>query len=347
MILLILDTIALASASVGAFAGVRAISNIDAEKEKFKKISSLYDETFRELEGDLIFTKNLIEQYNQLRQDTISNTEKIFIFFDKNIDKIKNLHPSELSIQQIQECKNTFNEIKQSLIIDTNPVDSLKSSYYLTNLTNPVKLAVEEIISHNLSVKQTNNSTRNCLSKSSMRIIAGSTIILSLLASANIAVSPAVLITGFILTRLQEEALIQVREYESEVNTGIDKINLTKDLMLKIRQQISESMKKLKFLNDAMNEFLATDNIAGFTHEATQVASKLAYCAPVAHELKIFIPLVKSLVEMFIPKILDYEGKLKNVALGIKDNHDDRRFLLGLDEVINIKLERELLNSII
>ncbi|MDZ8226838.1 MULTISPECIES: hypothetical protein [unclassified Nostoc] len=37
MILLILDTIALASASVGAFAGVRAISNIDVEKEKFKK----------------------------------------------------------------------------------------------------------------------------------------------------------------------------------------------------------------------------------------------------------------------------------------------------------------------
>ncbi|MEH2108040.1 hypothetical protein [Nostoc sp.] len=109
MILLILDTIALASASVGAFAGVRAISNIDAEKEKFKKISSLYDEAFRELEVDLIFTKNLIEQYNQLRQNTIFNTEKTFILFDKNIEKIKNLHLSELSIQQIQECKNTFN----------------------------------------------------------------------------------------------------------------------------------------------------------------------------------------------------------------------------------------------
>ncbi|MEH2258935.1 hypothetical protein [Nostoc sp.] len=346
MILLILDTIALASASVGAFAGVRAISNIDAENEKFKEISSLYDEAFRELEVDLIFTKNLIEEYNQLRQNTISNTEKIFIFFDKNIEKIKTLHPSELSIQQIHECRNTFNEIKQSLLIEANPVDSLKKSSDVIYLTNPVKLAVQEILSHNLSIKQANKSTKNFLSKSSMNTIAGSMIIFSLLASANIAMSPGVLITGFILTRLHEKAFIQVREYESEVNIGINKINFSKDLILEIRQRVSKSMKKLKSLNDSMNEFLATDNIASFTHEATQVASELAYYAPVASEVKIFIPLMKSLVEMFIPKILDYEGKLKNVSLSIKENYD-RSFLLGLDEIKNINLERELLNSMI
>nr|MDZ8122714.1 hypothetical protein [Nostoc sp. CmiVER01] len=272
---------------------------------------------------------------------------KFFSFFDENFEKIKKLNPSEFSINQIQECKNTFNEIKQDLLIDANHIDYLKNSYGVIHLANPIKLAVQEIISNKLSIKQANNYTRDCLSKSSMNTIAGSMIILSLLASANIAVSPAVLITGFILTRLQEEALIQVREYESEINAGINKINLAKDLMLKIKQEISKSMKKLKSLNDAMNEFLATDNIAAFTHKATQAASRLAYSAPVAHEFKIFIPLIKRLVEMFIPKILDYEGKLKNVTLGIKDNHDDRSFLLGLDEIINIKLEQELLNSMI
>ncbi len=347
MILLILDTIALASASVGAFAGVRAISNIDAEKEKFKKISSLYNEAFRELEVDLIFTKNLIQEYNQLRQDIIYNAGKFFSFFDENIEKIKKLNPSELSINQIQECKNTFNEIKQYLLIDANHVDSLKNSYGVIHLANPVKSAVQEIISNNLSIKQANNYTRDCLSKSSMNTIAGSMIILSLLASANIAVSPAVLITGFMLNRLQDKALIQVIEYESEVNIAINKINLAKDLMLKIRQEIQDSMKTIKSLNDSINEFFFTDKMAVLTNGATDFASGFASgLAQGDNRFKIAIFLIESLSKMFMPKILDYEGKLKNVALSIKENYD-RSFLLGLDEIINIKLERELLNSMI
>jgi hypothetical protein len=346
MILLILDTIALASASVGAFAGVRAISNIDAEKEKFKKISSLYDEAFRELEVDLIFTKNLIQEYNQLRQSTISNTEKVFTFFDENIEKIKSFNSSEILIEQIQECKNTFHEIKQYLLIDTNSVDSLKNLHGVIHLVNPVKLAAQEILSHNLSIKETNRYTRSFLSKSSMNTIGGSMIILSLLASANIVVSPAVLITGFILTRLLEKTYIQVREYESELNAVINEINLTKGLMLQKRQEIHESMKSFKSLNDSINELLFTTDIANISHGVTQLASELAPIAPVDDRLKKAIPLIGLLLEKFISKISDYEGKLKNVTFSIKDNYS-RSFLLGLDEIINIDLERELLNVMI
>lgn len=343
MILLILDTIALAGAFVGAFAGARAISNIDTEKEKFKKISSLYDEAFQDLKADLMSTKKLIQEYSQLRQDTISNTENIFHFLDENIPEIKKLHSSELSIQQIQECKNAFHEIKQYLAVDTNTVESLNNCYGITHLANPIKLAVQKIVSHDLRIKQAITPVRNCISKSSINTIGASIIIFSLLASANIAVSPAVLITSFILHRLQEKYLIQLKEYESEINAAIVKINSTQDLMLKTREKISESMKKLKSSNDSLNEFIFTANMVNFTRQTTQFASELVPYAPVDNTIKRAIPLIKFLAEKFIPKILDYEGKLKNATLSIKEN-SERSFLLGLDEITNINLERELLN---
>ncbi|MGH1396132.1 MAG: hypothetical protein ACRAVC_19190, partial [Trichormus sp.] len=62
--------------------------------------------------------------------------------------------------------------------------------------------------------------------------------------------------------------------------------------------------------------------------------------------LKIGINLVKRFLDNFMPKILNYEAKLRNLTSNLKEK-DARRLLLGLDEIINIHFDQNLVKFMI
>ncbi|MBD2362122.1 hypothetical protein H6G36_13165 [Anabaena minutissima FACHB-250] len=348
MISLMLGVICLVIACTGAFLGARTIADINITKENFTSCQYLHDKSFKELDADLKFTKSRVQEYSQIRKDTISNTENIFKFLDENVTNNKQLAMSnEISIQQIQQCKDTFDEIKQYIINEANSSDFLKSFYGATHLANSLKLEFQDLLKQNISLKQADKTTSNHLKNYSRMIFVGSVIILCLLAFANITVSPAVLITSVILNRLQNKAFRQVSEYESEVNNMITKIDAVKDLMIQIRQEIYESVDSLKSLNDSINEFKSTVQISNTTNQVTNAADfAVKYLSGVDPRFKIGVHLIKTFLDNFMLKILDYEAKLKSLTLNLKGK-DARRLLLGLDGIININFDQKLVSFMI
>ncbi|WP_427157560.1 hypothetical protein ACQFX9_18560 [Aliinostoc sp. HNIBRCY26] len=348
MIALFLGVISLVIACTGAFLGARTIADIDMTNEKFTSCQYLHDKSFKELDVDLKFTKSSVQEYSQICKDTISNTENIFKFIDENITNNKQLvMSSEISIQQIQQCKDTFDEIKQYIVDDANSVDTLKKCYGATHLANPLKLEFKDLLDQNISLKQADKTTSNHLRKYSMMVLTGSMIILCLLTFANITVSPAVLITSVILNRLQNKAFRQVSEYESDVKNVITKIDAVKDLMIQIRQEIDESVDSLKSLNDSINDFKSTVQISNTTNQVTNAADfAVKYLPGVDPGFKKGVHLIKTFLDNFMLKILDYEAKLKSLTLNLKEK-DARRLLLGLDGIININFDQKLVSFMI
>lgn len=336
MMQLLLSTFAVGSASLGAFAGARAIFNINETKENFKNQEKLYDAAFQRFNDELNHTKKLAENYIQLRCEVISIIERLVkVLKHNNV----NIHQSESSIQPFQELEKML----------ASNVDWEAEYESIVTVTNSIKTAVKEVITQKIAVKENNHITLNLINKCAITLASGGVLIGSLLAYGQLAVSPVVLISGFLIKRELDKTATKVTEYESEVNTAIAKIDSTKNFMQQLRQKISDGINNLQSLHESIDELINSHQLAIFVRHKPQEASAwLPYIISlvdnngIAENVQNLIPAIEVFVNALTDKILDPEGKLNHINVSIKENYRNP-FLVGIDEIAALNIEQYLI----
>ncbi|MBD2505240.1 hypothetical protein [Anabaena azotica] len=354
MLSLILSIVALISASTGALASARAIGNMYEPEEMFKKITNFYENAFNELENNLKYTNKLVEKHSQIRHETLSNIKDIETIIQvlKEIitqDK-QNILKYEFLSQNLEENANILNNIKSYMSKNT----SVDSYYADNNLVNPIKIALQNLSSQYLDIQKIGNTTINSLRKYSISIHTGGIIIGTLLSLGNIAVSPAVIIAGFFLNRQLGKAFIKVKEYESEVDSAIFQINSARQLVKNVQQKISDSIINLQSYNELITQLVLdynqqiynyqkAENIQKLVNMADQGATALQpFCSPQIGATAKFITTILKMIPLASLFKLPTLNLIKISSFTQK--RYERLFLVGLEEITKIKLERELLD---
>lgn len=336
MLQLFLSTFAVGTASLGAFAGARALFNINETKENFKNQEKLYDGAFQKFNDELDDTKKLAENYIQLRCEVISIIERL----------VKVLKHNHLNINQSETSIQPFQEIEGMLACN---VDSQAEYESIVSLTSSIKAAVKEVISQKIAVQENNHITLNLLNKCAISLASGGVLIASLLAYGRIAVSPVILISGFLIKRELDKAAIKVTEYESEVNTAIAKIDSTRNFMQQLSQKISDGINNLQSLHESIDELINSHQLAIFVRHKPQEASawlpyliSLVDSNGIAENMQNLIPAIEFFVNALTDKILDTEGKLNHIHVSIKEKYRNP-FLVGIDEIAALNIEQYLI----
>ncbi|BAY25675.1 hypothetical protein NIES2100_54810 [Calothrix sp. NIES-2100] len=336
MLQLLLSTFALGSASLGAFAGVRAISNIDKTKKNFKNQEKLYDAAFQTFNDELNLTKNLAENYIKLRCEVLYIIERL----------VKVLKHNNVNVNSSESSLQPFPEFAEML---ANNVDSGAEYESVMNLTNSLKTAVKEVIYQKITAQKNYTLTLNLVNNGAISLTGGGVFIGSLLASGQIAVSPVVLISGFLIKRELDKAVTKVSEYEGEVNTAIAKIHSTTNYMQQLRQKITDCISNLQSLHESIDELINSHQLAIFVREKPQEAAawlpyliSLVDCNGIAENVQNLMPAIEFFINTLTEKILDTEGKLNHTNVPIKENYRNP-FLVGVDEIAAINIEQYLI----
>ncbi|MBD2456131.1 hypothetical protein H6G80_18875 [Nostoc sp. FACHB-87] len=341
MLSLILSIIALGGASTGAFISAWAIGNTENPEAKLKNIRSSYEDAFNECQNDLAYVSKLANIYADMRTETKAKIDQLIHVFEEISTKYQ--QDIDIPILQVEETKNILIEI--SSYLNKNNISDV--CYAVNQLVNPLKSPVKNLISQDLFIQKATITTMNWLSQRSLGIRAGGIIIGSLLALGNITVSPAVLIGGILLSRELGKSFVKVSEYETEVNTAITQINTLKQQIREVQQKIDDSMRNLQAENEKYNQQITNYNIQETIENIANLATlvvtgvQLIDRTGLSGNINSVIPLLKRGALGIFKKNTDLSI---NGISSLNQEECERFFLIGIEEITNIKLEREACN---
>ncbi|MBD2496456.1 hypothetical protein [Nostoc sp. FACHB-280] len=347
MLSLILSIIALGGASTGAFISAWAIGNTENLEAKLKNIRSSYEDAFNECQNDLAYVSKLANIYADMRTETKVKIEKLIHIFEEISTKYK--QDIDIPILQVEETKNILIEI--SSYLNKNNISDV--CYAVNQLVNPLKSPVKNLLSQDIFIQKATITTMNWLSQRSLGIRAGGIIIGSLLALGNITVSPAVLMGGILLSRELGKSFVKVSEYEAEVNTAITQINTLKQQIREVKQKIDDSMRDLQAENESISSVLSNYNqqITNYSLEnrieiIVNIVKTVAAIYWVGNpELSYGVNTIASSAKRGALWILKKNTDLSiNGISSLNQEECERFFLIGIEEITNIKLEREACN---
>lgn len=121
-----------------------------------------------------------------------------------------------------------------------------------------------------------------------------------------IAVAPALMIGGFVLSGQGEKALTEAHRYEAKANTEIAKLDAVENYFGQVQRRITE----LKDLVERFNN-LAIDGLI-------ELESKPFICKRDAAKFQQVALLIKALAEIMKTPVLDAEGNLNLNTAGLK-----------------------------